>query len=162
MVKNPPANAGDIRDLGSSLQKLQRGGGHGNPQQYSCMENPMDRETWWATVHVIAKNQTQSKHLIQFSLVDQSCLTLSLWLHGLKHGFMSYLAPKYHFWWDVFSYGLILWSYPSGFFACLFYFVFYFWGGYHFSTVHAYMSNMQLILIHFKCVCPKSFRLVKP
>ena len=127
MVKNPHANAGDIRDLGSSLQKLQRGGGHGNPQQYSCIENPMDRETWWATVHVIAKNQTQLKHLIQFSSVNQSCPTLSLWLHCLQHGFMSYLASKYHFWWDVFSYGLILWSYPSGFLLVCFILFFTFW-----------------------------------
>ena len=44
MVKNPPANAGDIRDEGS-IPGLGRspGGGHGNPLQYSCLENPMDR-----------------------------------------------------------------------------------------------------------------------
>ena len=35
------------------------GGGHGNPLQYSCLENPMDREAWWATVHGVAKSQTQ-------------------------------------------------------------------------------------------------------
>ena len=49
VVKNPPANAGDVRDaslipgLGRSL-----GGGHGNPFQYSCLENPMDRGAWQA------------------------------------------------------------------------------------------------------------------
>ena len=44
-VKNPPANAGDVRDKGS-IPVLGRfpGGGHGNPLQYSCLENPMDRE----------------------------------------------------------------------------------------------------------------------
>ena len=58
-VKNLPANAGDIRDAGliSGLERFP-GGGHGNPLQYSCLENPMDRGTWRATVHGVAKNQT--------------------------------------------------------------------------------------------------------
>ena len=52
MVKNPPANAGDIRDLGSIIGSGRSpGGGHGNPLQYSCLENPMDREAWQATIH---------------------------------------------------------------------------------------------------------------
>jgi len=52
MVRNIPANAGDIRDMGS-IPGWGRppGGGHGNPPQYSCQENPMDRGAWWATVH---------------------------------------------------------------------------------------------------------------
>ena len=52
MVKNLPANAGDVRDL-SSIPGLERspGGGNGTPLQYSCLENPMDREAWQATVH---------------------------------------------------------------------------------------------------------------
>jgi len=47
VVKNLPANAGDLRDAGS-IPGLRRspGGGHGNPLQYSCLENPMDREAW--------------------------------------------------------------------------------------------------------------------
>ena len=53
MVKNPLTNAGDIRDAGSipgSGRSPVRG--HGNPLQYSCLENPMDRGAWWAaTVH---------------------------------------------------------------------------------------------------------------
>ena len=59
MVKNLPANAGDIRNLGS-IPGLGRspGGGNGNPLQYSCLENPMDRETWWATVHGVTKSWT--------------------------------------------------------------------------------------------------------
>ena len=62
MVKNPPTNAGDIRDMGS-VPGLGRspGGGHRNPLQYSCLENPMDRGAWRATVHGVAKNQTQLK-----------------------------------------------------------------------------------------------------
>ena len=56
MVKNPPANAGDAVDMGS-IPGLGRspGGGNGNPLQYSCLENPMDRETWQATVHGVTR-----------------------------------------------------------------------------------------------------------
>ena len=56
MAKNLPANAGDIRDAGS-IPGWGRspGGGHGNPLQYSCLENSMDRAAWWATVHGVTK-----------------------------------------------------------------------------------------------------------
>ena len=58
-VKNLPANAGDVRDVGS-IPELGRspGGGNGYPLQYSCLENPMDRRAWWATVHSVAKSWT--------------------------------------------------------------------------------------------------------
>ena len=64
VVKNPPANEGDISDS-SSIRGLGRfpGGGHGNPPQYSCLENPMDRGPWWATVGRVAKSRTQLKWL---------------------------------------------------------------------------------------------------
>ena len=59
MVKNPPANAGDVRGAGLiSGSGGPPGGGHSNPLQYSCLENPMDREAWWATVHRVAKSRT--------------------------------------------------------------------------------------------------------
>ena len=59
MVKNSPVNAGDARDVGS-IPGLGRypGERNGNPLQYSCLGNPMDRGAWWATVHVVAKSQT--------------------------------------------------------------------------------------------------------
>ena len=59
VVKNLPANAGDIRDM-DLIPGLGRfpGGGHGNPLQYSCLENPMDRGAWQATVHWVSKSQT--------------------------------------------------------------------------------------------------------
>ena len=59
VVKNPPANAGDIRDMGP-IPGLGRSsaGGHGNPLQYSCLENSMDRGTWWATVRGVTKSRT--------------------------------------------------------------------------------------------------------
>ena len=58
-VKNLTANAGDLRDV-SSISESGRspGGGHGNPLQYSCLENPMDRGAWWAIVHGVTKSQT--------------------------------------------------------------------------------------------------------
>ena len=60
MVKNPPGNAGDAEDVGL-IPGLGRPSGEGtsNPLQYSCWENPMDRGAWWATVHGVAKSQTQ-------------------------------------------------------------------------------------------------------
>ena len=64
VVKNPPANAGDIRDTGS-IPGLGRspGRGHGNPLQYSCLENPMDRGAGWATVYSVIKSWTGLKQL---------------------------------------------------------------------------------------------------
>ena len=57
MIKNMPDNAGDIRDLGSIPgSEKSPGGGHNNPLQYSCLENPMDRGAWRATVHEVAKS----------------------------------------------------------------------------------------------------------
>ena len=62
MVKNLPANAGDIRDAGL-IPGLGRypGEGDGNPFQYSCLENPIDRGAWRATLHRVSKNWTQLK-----------------------------------------------------------------------------------------------------
>ena len=57
VVKNPPDNAEDIRDVGSIPGSGRSPGGeHGNPFQYSCLENPMDREVWQATIHRIVKS----------------------------------------------------------------------------------------------------------
>ena len=59
VVKNSPANAGNIRDVGLITgSERSPGGGHGNPFQYSCLENPMDRGAWQATVHGVAKGWT--------------------------------------------------------------------------------------------------------
>ena len=62
MVKNLPTSAGDMRDKGSTPgSERSPGGGYGNPLQYSCLENPMDRGASWATVHRVSKSQTQLK-----------------------------------------------------------------------------------------------------
>ena len=60
MVKNPPANAADITDTDSTPGSgRSRGGGNSNPLQYSCLENPMDRGAWLATVRGVAKSWTR-------------------------------------------------------------------------------------------------------
>ena len=59
MLKNPPANAGATGDVGS-IPRLGRSpeGGHGNPLQYSCLENPMNKGAWGATVRRVSKSRT--------------------------------------------------------------------------------------------------------
>ena len=62
VVKNLPANAREVRDMGLIPGSGRcPGGGHGNPLQYSCLENSMDRGAWQATVHAVSKSWTQLK-----------------------------------------------------------------------------------------------------
>ena len=72
VVKNLPANAGDIRDMGL-IPGLGRslGEGHGNPLQYSCLENPMERGAWRPTVHGVVKSRTWPKWLSTDSIKDK-------------------------------------------------------------------------------------------
>ena len=57
VVKNPPANARDLREAGLILESGRSwGGGNGKAFQYSCLENPMDRGAWWAMVHWVAES----------------------------------------------------------------------------------------------------------
>ena len=60
VVKSSPVNAGDMRDVGS-IPELGKspGEGHGNPLQCTCLENPMDRGAWWATVSGVAKSRAE-------------------------------------------------------------------------------------------------------
>ena len=72
-VKNSPANAGDIRDVGLIPGSGRSPGGrHGNPLQYSCLENPMDRGAWRATVHGNAKSWTWLEWLSQHACTSTS------------------------------------------------------------------------------------------
>ena len=67
MVENLPSNAGDTRDVGSIPGSGQfTGVGDGNPLQYSCLENSMDRVAWWTTVHGVANSQTQLSTTFSF------------------------------------------------------------------------------------------------
>ena len=61
MVRNPPANSGDVGLIPGSGRLP--GEGSSNPLQYSCLANPMDREAWWARVHSVAKSQTQQLNI---------------------------------------------------------------------------------------------------
>ena len=74
VVKNSSANAGDARDAGS-IPGLERssGEGHGNPFQYSCLENSTDRGAWRARVHRVTKSQTQLKQLITSQTSRAKC-----------------------------------------------------------------------------------------
>ena len=70
MVINPPANSGDGCSVPGSGRSP--GGGNGSLLQYSCLENPMDRRTWWATVHGVAKSDTQQH------TADAAIMTLNI------------------------------------------------------------------------------------
>ena len=71
MVKNLPVNAGDVRDA-DSLPESGRSFvvGNGNPLQYSCLENLMERGTWQVTVHRVTKSQTQLSMRVCMDLID--------------------------------------------------------------------------------------------
>ena len=59
LIKNPPANAGDSKEAGLTPGSGRSPGeGNGNPLQYSCLENPMSRGAWWATIHGVPKSWT--------------------------------------------------------------------------------------------------------
>ena len=82
VVKNPPANARDAREVGSIPGLGRRPGeGNGNPLHYSCWEKSMGRGTWWAIVHEVTKSQTQrSTHTQQ----SRNFHSLVVWLSVLK------------------------------------------------------------------------------
>ena len=78
MVKESACNTGDT-DAGLILGSGRSVGGHGNPFQYSCLENPMDRGVWLAAVHGVAKRQTRLKQLSTYTgtcLCNRSILTV--------------------------------------------------------------------------------------
>ena len=62
VVKNPPTNAGYVRDVSSIPGSGKSpGGGHGNPLQYSCLGNPMDRGAWWTRIHGVSKESDRTE-----------------------------------------------------------------------------------------------------
>ena len=66
MVKNAQANSSDVRDTGSIPGSGRSpGGGHHNPLQHSCLENPIDRGAWWATIHRVTQSDTMKQLSIQ-------------------------------------------------------------------------------------------------
>ena len=95
MVKNPPANAGVMRDAGSipGSGRPPGGGGQGSPLQHSCLENLMDRGAWWVTVHRVAKSRVRLKrlsmHACMYTLMNRG-------KKGSKIAFLNKL-DKFHF-----------------------------------------------------------------
>ena len=91
VVKNPPANAGDLGNSGSIPESgMSPGGGHSNPVQYSCLKNSMDRGTWWAAVHRVSQSRKWLK-LLLFSSVAQSYPTLQP--NGLQYAKIPCPSP---------------------------------------------------------------------
>ena len=92
VVKDPPANAGDVRDTDSVLGSGRSpGGGHGNPLQYSCLETPMDRGAWRATVYRVAKSRTRLKPFCR-SMHEPICLAYcSPCGHKVRHDWATEL-----------------------------------------------------------------------
>ena len=89
MVKNLPANAEDMGSIPGSGRS--HGGGNGNPLQYSCLENPMDRGAWQATVHGVAKSQTQ---LRDYKTTKHQIDRYISYLMDVFHAIYTYM---YHF-----------------------------------------------------------------
>ena len=89
VLKNSPAKAGDAGDE-VSIPRSRRspGGGNGNPLQYSCLENPMDRGAWWATVHRIVKSLTQLNWL-STDACDLMAAKLMFWSPFFWHLFLD-------------------------------------------------------------------------
>jgi len=90
VIKNPPANAGDVRDRGS-IPGLGRspGGGHGNRLQYSCVENPTVRGARWATVRRVTKSWTQLKRLNLHTQTDLKHLLMNITSVDIQMAFMT-------------------------------------------------------------------------
>ena len=82
VVKNPPANAGDVRDAGL-IPGLGRspGGGYGNLVQYSCLEDLTDRGAWWATIHRVTKSQILLQRLKMHTHIVQYKNACNFYIH---------------------------------------------------------------------------------
>ena len=94
ILKNPPANAADIRDMDSFPGTGRSpGGGGGNPLQYSCLENPMDRGARWATVQRVTKSQIWWKlqyTRTQYLLKEKSEVRATVFVSGLNVSFPTF------------------------------------------------------------------------
>ena len=98
VVKNPPAHIGDTRNTGL-ISELGRspGGGHGNPLQYSCLENPRDRRAWWAAVHQVPQSWTWLKWF------SSSSSSSSVTIHVIFSVMWTYLNFSWLMWMSSWS-----------------------------------------------------------
>ena len=88
MVKNPPINAGDIREAGSIPGSGgSPGEGNGHPLHHSCLGNPMDRGAWRTTVHGVAKRQMQAtEHAYKITMLNETAILISHYYSIYKYG----------------------------------------------------------------------------
>ena len=124
VVKNPPANSGDTRDV-ASIPGLGRfpGEGNGNPFQYSCLGNPMDREAWRATVHGVTESD-KIEWLSTHTCSLKFCLCLwwdphlsflgSLWSCPKAVSIFPSVHECWWYWLYSCQYGGFLWQNFSG------------------------------------------------
>ena len=112
MVKNPPANVGDARDTGSfSGWGRSPGEGNGNPLQYSCLENPMDRGAWWTTIYGVAESDRLSSRCgmahgiyIASGIIINLEVIYSIWVYLYVNTASFYIRDL----------GILRFSYPQG------------------------------------------------
>ena len=79
VVQKLPANSGSVRDMGLIPGSGRSPGrGHGNPLQYSCPENPMDRGAWQATVHRVTKSHTRLKRLSMHTIIKLGTIQINV------------------------------------------------------------------------------------
>ena len=90
MVRTLPANAGDVGSIPESGRSP--GEGHGNPLQYSCLENPMDRGACWAAVHRVAKSRKRLERLIMHACISGQYL--SFVTHNRYYSSSGCLEPE--------------------------------------------------------------------
>ena len=103
VVKNPPANAEDIRHTGLIPGPGRvPGGGHGNPLQYSCLEKPMDRGAWWATVRRVTKSQTWLKRLSMQASKEYFVFILDTVLYDISLFYMHNQKENENAWVKIF------------------------------------------------------------
>ena len=97
VVKNHPANAGDVTDSTRPCPGSGRSPGvrHGSPLQHSCLENPIDRGVWFVMVHMVAKSQKQLKQLHMHVCTEREKLHFLFW-------WGSYKGMIHHCWWPLF------------------------------------------------------------
>ena len=99
VVKNPPATAGDAGDSGLILGwRRFPGVRNGNPLQYSCLENPLDRGAWWSTVHGVAKGPTLLMWLSMHGRTDPHKLWYRLEVihHSKEEDFLPHFSGDVH------------------------------------------------------------------
>ena len=104
VVKNLPANAGDIKDMGLIPGSGRfSGGGHGNPLHYSCLESPLDRGAWRATVHGVTKSRTWLKWLRTHTVIQYEFILIISAETFFPIRLHSEVPGRHEFWGTVFN-----------------------------------------------------------